>query len=362
MYPLLRPFLFRLDAERAHELTLSALQWCSEHPGALRLLDVACAVRDERLRVNPFGLVFDNPVGLAAGMDKNAVAVPAWAALGFGAAEVGTLTREPQDGNARPRVFRLKDDHALINRMGFNNEGADAAAMRIRALGSAADPEAARPSGLRLGINVGKSLIASLEEAAEDYRHSLETLWELADYVVLNVSSPNTPGLRSLQERAPLERLLRVAADTARGREKPVLLKIAPDLSEEALLEICGLAEEHSLSGLIATNTTVTRDGLAADPGEAGGLSGLPLRERAAAVLRFLRANTRLPLVAAGGIWSPHDAVSRIRAGASLVQVYTSYVYNGPGLVRRINRAILRELDREGLGGVSELIGIDAPA
>ena len=361
MYGLLRPFLFRLPAETAHDLTIRSLAFASRHPGLLRLLQLFSGFRDERLHTDVLGLGFENPLLLAAGLDKNAACVPAWAALGFGGAEVGTVTHQAQEGNPRPRLFRLPEDAALINRMGFNNEGAEAVRARLSALGSAADPEAARPARLPVGINVGKSRDAPLDAAAADYEASLSRLWPYADYVVLNVSSPNTPGLRQLQERGPLVELLGLAASLqeTEGR-KPVLLKIAPDLGDPGLADICVLAEEYGLAGIIATNTTIGRDGLRVDPGEAGGLSGRPLAARSLEVLRFLRARTDLPLVSAGGVDGPREAVARLRAGASLLQVYTALIYRGPGLLKDILAGIVRELEREGLSSVGELTGLDA--
>lgn len=360
MYRLLRPLLFRLDAEHAHELTIGSLAFASRHPGLLRFMSWLYGNRDPRLKTEVFGLEFANPLGLAAGMDKNAAAIPSWAALGFGAAEAGTLTVLQQDGNPRPRLFRLKEDRALINRMGFNNDGAAAAMRRVQALGQASDPEADRPAGMVLGINVGKSRVRPIEQSAADYREVLELVWPYADYVVLNVSSPNTPGLRTLQDRGPLMELLEVARSLQGPVSRPVLLKIAPDLSGPALLEICELAGSFGLAGLIATNTTTERSGLKNDPLEQGGLSGRPLTQRSLAVLRYLRANTDLPLVSVGGIWTAADAVARMRAGASLLQLYTGYVYQGPGLVRRILAGLLREVEREGVAGVADLVGLDA--
>ncbi len=357
VYRLLRPLIFRLDPERAHELTLHGLHFASGHPGLLRMLSWFCRLEDERLRTDIFGLQFANPLLLAAGMDKNAVAVPAWTALGFGGAEVGTLTCQPQPGNKKPRLFRLPSDQAVINRMGFNNDGVEVAAERIATVRAEHGGSAA---GLTLGINVGKSLAAGLDEAAEDYRRSLELVWPHADYVVLNVSSPNTPGLRQLQNHDRLGELLQLQRELQTRGPRPVLLKIAPDLDEAQLTDICRLAEEYGLSGLIATNTTLVRHGLKSDPDEAGGLSGLPLRRRSLDIVRFLRANTDLPLVAAGGIMTPADAVARLRAGASLLQLYTGYIYGGPGLVKATLKAILAELEREGLSNVSELTGLDA--
>jgi dihydroorotate dehydrogenase len=353
MYRLARPLLFRSDPEKIHDQTLDALAWCSRHPGALRLLEWFFAVSDPRLNVKAFGLDFANPLALAAGMDKNARAIPAWAALGFGAVELGTITAEAQEGNVRPRLFRLEADDALINRMGFNNEGADSVAARLAALGEA------RPEVLRVGLNVGKSRSAPLEAATQDYARSLARLWPHADYLVLNVSSPNTPGLRQLQAREPLEELLAFVQSLARRDPRPVLLKIAPDLSDAALADICELAGQYGLAGLIATNTTVSRSGLTRDPAEAGGLSGLPLRRRSLQVLRFLRQHTDLPLISAGGVWNAQDVIDRLRAGAVQVQLFTGYVYGGPGLVTRILRELLLEVEREQLAGVQELIDSD---
>lgn len=353
MYSLLRPLLFRQDAETIHERTLDLLAWCSRHPGVLRLLESFLMFRDPRLEVSAFGLNFLNPLALAAGMDKNARALPAWAALGFGAVEAGTVTARAQEGNPLPRLFRLPGDLALINRMGFNNEGAAAVAQRLEQLGEE------RPAGLRLGLNVGKSLSTPLADAAADYAESLQLLWPHADYLVLNVSSPNTPGLRELQAREPLKELLSLTRSLAVDAPKPVLLKIAPDLSEEALADICSLAEQYGLAGLIATNTTLSRSGLLHDPQEAGGLSGVPLRARSLEVLRFLRRESSLPLVSVGGVWDSRDVISRLRAGAVQVQLYTSYVYNGPGLIKRILQDLLAELEREDLT-LAELIGSDA--
>jgi dihydroorotate dehydrogenase len=349
MYRLARPLLFRSEPEKIHDQTLDALAWCSEHPGALRLLEWFFSVNDPRLKVNAFGLDFVNPLALAAGMDKNGRAAPAWAALGFGAVELGTVTAVAQQGNPQPRLFRLPEDEALINRMGFNNAGAEALALKLAALGES------RPPALRVGVNVGKSRSAPLEAAAPDYAASLEQLWPHADYLVLNVSSPNTPGLRQLQSRQPLEQLLAQAQQTP----KPVLLKSAPDRSDAELLDVCELAAQYDLAGLIATNTTVSRKGLSADTAEAGGLSGLPLRRRSLEVLRFLRRHSGLPLVSAGGVWNARDVIERLRAGAVQVQLFTGYVYNGPGMIRAVLRKLLLEVEREGLTGVQQLIDSD---
>ena len=350
---LVRPALFRVgggDAEAVHERTLGMLAWVSRHPALVRALRAAseasapgggaCGARDV------FGLRFPNPVGLAAGFDKNAVAVPALAALGFGFVEVGTVTLHPQPGNPRPRLFRLPSDAALINRMGFNNAGAQAVAAHLAAL-----PKLDIP----LGISLGKSKITPLEDAVADYLGSLDLLYPYGDYFAVNVSSPNTPGLRSLQERAPLDALL--AALTARLREraraedsiqpKPLLLKVAPDLDDAALDEVVAVCLARGAAGLIAINTTVSREGLSALAprhirDEAGGLSGRPLREHALAVVRHLHAasNGRLPIVGCGGIFTPDDARRMLDAGASLLQLYTGFIYEGPAVAHTISRGL----------------------
>jgi dihydroorotate dehydrogenase len=272
-------------------------------------------------------------------VDKNGVALPGWAALGFGHVEVGTVTRHPQPGNPRPRVYRLPASGALINRMGFNNRGADALAARLRALG---------PLPVPLGISIGKSKVTPVEEAVDDYRASLRALYPFGDYFAVNVSSPNTPGLRGLQDRAQLADLLaglRAEADSLGGQRKPLLVKIAPDLTDHAVAEVLEVCSSHGVAGLIATNTTLSRDGL--DPSDAvtgaepGGLSGRPLAERARAVVAFAHHETggALPIVGVGGITGPDDAARMLDAGASLVQLYTGFIYAGPWLVRSISRA-----------------------
>ncbi len=346
---LLRPILFRLrrgDAEAAHESTLALLSAVSRSRALTACLAALFTYSSAELRRTVFGLRFPNPVGLAAGMDKDGVAVRAWAALGFGFVEVGTVTWFPQPGNPRPRLFRLPADGALINRMGFNNRGAAALAARLERVGVAPIP---------VGVSIGKSKATPLESAVEDYSASFRALFDHAAYFAVNVSSPNTPGLRQLQDREHLAALLaalqRENQLQSRGDpalRKPILVKIAPDLSEPAIAQLLEVCEAGGVSGLIATNTTVGREGLrAADPrvaAEAGGLSGRPLAERALAVVRFVAAETggRLPIVGAGGIFGPEDACRMLDAGASLVQVFTGLVYEGPGLPRRINRALAR--------------------
>ncbi|WP_306212787.1 quinone-dependent dihydroorotate dehydrogenase [Actinoplanes sp. RD1] len=323
-----RPVLFRVgggDAEKAHEFTVQRLAGLP--PAALSLLRRRYAVSAP---TDVFGVRFPNPVGLAAGMDKNGLALPAWPALGFGFVEVGTVTALAQPGNEKPRLFRLRDSEAVINRMGFNNEGAAALAARLKALG---------PIGVPLGISLGKSKVTPLDEAVPDYLASYELLAPYADYIAINVSSPNTPGLRSLQDKSFLSALLGALVG-----KTPVLVKIAPDLTEPAIAELLEVCLAYGAAGVIATNTTLGRDGLAAADqklsGEAGGLSGRPLTSRAREVVQFVHRETggRLPIIGVGGILDADDAARMFDAGASLVQLYTGFIYRGPGLVRAVAR------------------------
>ncbi|MFE0594040.1 quinone-dependent dihydroorotate dehydrogenase [Micromonospora echinospora] len=332
---LVRPGLFRIgggDAEAAHEWTLRRLAALSGRPAALAAMRTRYAVSAPR---TVFGVRFPNPVGLAAGMDKNGVALPAWPALGFGFVEVGTVTARPQPGNPRPRLFRLRDSEAVVNRMGFNNAGAEALAARLAAL--------RRPLGVPLGISLGKSKVTPLEEAVADYLASYRALRDHGDYFAVNVSSPNTPGLRALQDREHLDALL-----AALVGEKPVLVKIAPDLTEPAVAELLEVCLDRGAAGVIATNTTLARDGLApgdrARGAETGGLSGRPLAARAREVVAFVHRETggRLPVIGVGGIVDPDDAARMVDAGASLVQLYTGFIYRGPALVRAAVRAVAR--------------------
>ncbi|WP_434743708.1 quinone-dependent dihydroorotate dehydrogenase [Micromonospora sp. SH-82] len=331
--------LFRVgggDAEAAHEWTLRRLAVLGRQPALLAALRARYLTRAPR---TVFGVEFPNPVGLAAGMDKNGVALPAWPALGFGFVEVGTVTAHAQPGNPTPRMFRLRDSEAVINRMGFNNAGAEALAARLAA--------SSRPLGVPLGISLGKSKVTPLDEAVEDYLTSYRALREHGDYFAVNVSSPNTPGLRALQDREHLDALL-----SALVGEKPVLVKIAPDLTEPAIAELLEVCLARGAAGVIATNTTLSRDGLApADrprAEEAGGLSGRPLAERARQVVSFVHTETggRLPVIGVGGIMDPDDGARMFDAGASLVQLYTGFVYRGPALPRAVavasNRAAAR--------------------
>ncbi len=360
------------DAEQLSQLTLQALGQASlrRHwplvSGSLAGLGAELEVRDLRLEQTLFGCRFRNPVGLAAGFDKNAVAAGIWHLFGFGFAEVGTITWHAQPGNPKPRLFRLAAERAALNRMGFNNSGALAARRTLER--QSLPPVGQRPAVL--GINLGKSKVTPLEQAPDDYASSLELLAPLADYAVINVSSPNTPGLRELQDDAQLrrlvERLRRLPACP------PLLVKIAPDLEDEAIDAIARLAYEEGLAGVIAVNTSLNRLGLEqrriAQTGrtlaeEAGGLSGAPLRARALEVLRRLRAvaGPGLPLIGVGGIDSPESAWERISAGASLVQLYTGWIYEGPQLVPSILEGLVQQLDRHGFRSISEAVGSGVP-
>ena len=324
----IRPLLFSLDAETAHYLTISSLRSASHVDLALRALKV---FQPRSKPKTVFGLNFPNPIGLAAGLDKNGVALSAWAALGFGFIEIGTVTAKAQPGNPRPRIFRLPEQQALINHLGFNNQGADVIAERLHKL-----RESERWPVVPVGINIGKSKVTPLEEATGDYLYSLRLLRDFADYIVLNVSSPNTPGLRELQEPAALSQLLRAIRDENRLTPKPVLVKIAPDISSAELEEIIATCEQNEVAGIIATNTTLDHSSIPPVRDESGGLSGAPLRERSTALVHSIAARSKMPVVAAGGIFDAESAHEKFEAGAQLLQVYTGYIYRGPRLLREI--------------------------
>jgi dihydroorotate dehydrogenase len=334
-----RPLLFSAfggDAERVHEATLRTIAAMGRIPPARAGL-TALAAR-HRTPVTVAGIEFPGLVGLAAGMDKNGVAVRSWGALGFGHVELGTVTAYAQPGNDRPRLFRLPQSRALVNRMGFNNRGAAALAVRLRGAGVA---RGNRAVGIPVGVSIGKTKMTPLAEATRDYLTSLRLLAPYADYLAVNVSSPNTPGLRSLQDAETLGDLVRALVAEA-GPGLPIFVKLAPDLSEDALEQALEVAESAGAAGLIATNTTLGRDGLHPDEQdrgqEAGGLSGAPLTARARAVVAFLAARTALPVIGVGGILTRDDGQAMLDAGARLLQVYTGYVYGGPGLVADLNR------------------------
>lgn len=325
---LVRPLLFSLDPETAHHLAIGGLRFASGQPWLLRLLQQRSPTPRP---VRVFGLDFPNPIGLAAGFDKNGVALPAWEALGFGFAEIGTVTARAQGGNPKPRIFRYPKEQALINRLGFNNDGADAVAARLAKL---------RASGrwprIPIGVNIGKSKITELKDAADDYLYSFRRLRDFADYVVVNVSSPNTPGLRSLQEQATLVALLSAIAAENRAPFQPILLKIAPDVSEADLSGIIAACEENGVAGIVATNTTLDHTAVSAGEDQVGGLSGAPLRAKATAFVRAITAQTSLPVIGVGGIFDAATAREKFEAGAQLVQVYTGFIYRGPSIVREI--------------------------
>jgi dihydroorotate dehydrogenase len=347
-YDVCRPLLFALPAETAHRTVSAGLRAAQDTP-VESLLGSRLRVEDDRLAVSAFGRTFPNPVGLAAGFDKDARLPRVMAAIGFGHVEVGAVTAERQSGNRRPRLFRLRQDGALINRMGFNNQGADAVGERL-----AREPAPDVP----LGVNVGKSKSTPLSGAAADYRYTYERVGEHADFVVVNVSSPNTPGLRSLQHRDALVEILGTLRDAGADR---LLVKLSPDLAAPAIEELLGVVDDMDLDGVVATNTTVDRPTGLRSPNrvERGGLSGRPIEERATEVVRFVARRTDVPVIGVGGVADAAGAYRKLRAGASLVQLYTALVYEGPGVARSINRGLLELLARDGLDSVEDAIGAD---
>ncbi len=391
----IRPVLFsglKADPEWLHQQTLSTFGWLDRHSHQPYLswlqtrLARSYSLTDPRLSQTFWGLNFSNPIGLAAGFDKDGVASGLWHSFGFGFAELGTVTFHAQPGNPRPRLFRLPLDQAALNRMGFNNQGAaamaatlqqrwgeqemsqeDEATGRSREQPLAATRHTPQPF-CPLGINLGKSKITPLEDAAMDYLSSFRLLKHWGDYFVVNVSSPNTPGLRSLQSSEQLDPILS-ALQQENTERKPLLVKIAPDLEWDAIAAILDLVQKHQLAGIIATNTTIRRDGLKTQvvsstgntvQSEAGGISGAPLRERSTAVIRFVWQETqgRLPIIGVGGVFTPEDAWEKITAGASLVQVYTGWIYEGPTMVSRILNGLLHKLEERGLTSISQAIGL----
>ncbi|PSQ53879.1 dihydroorotate dehydrogenase (quinone) [Halobacteriales archaeon SW_8_65_20] len=347
LYDVVKPLLFALPAEQAHRLGHLALRTSQ----GTRLAAVAAdrlAVTDPRLEVTAFGQSFANPVGVAAGFDKNAEIPAALAALGFGHVEVGGVTAERQPGNPKPRMFRLREDRAIINRLGFNNHGADAIGARLD------DTEVDAP----VGVNIGKSKSTPLAEAADDYRYSFERTRAGGDYFVVNVSSPNTPGLRELQNREPLEQILSTLQDAGAS---PLLLKLSPDLAPEAVESALDVVNDLGLDGVVATNTSVDRPASLSSPKsvQEGGLSGAPIEDEATAMIRFVAERTDVPVVGVGGVADAAGAYEKIRAGASVVQLYTALVYEGPTIARDINRELLRLLERDGFDSVEAAVGAD---
>ncbi|MGB7444997.1 MAG: quinone-dependent dihydroorotate dehydrogenase, partial [Coleofasciculaceae cyanobacterium] len=349
----IRPLLFsglKSDPEWLHQMTLRFLSGDKSSPGQLVLnqLKSSFCLSDTRLEQHLWGLKFPNPLGLAAGFDKDGLAADVWDKLGFGLAELGTVTLHAQPGNPRPRLFRLPQDQAALNRMGFNNQGAEVLTKRL-----SQSSEISR--SIPLGINLGKSKVTPLEDAAADYLGSFRLLKDSGDYFVVNVSSPNTPGLRSLQDAAQLSLILDALQQENQG-VKPIVVKIAPDLENEAISDVLELAQKYQLAGIIATNTTIRRDMLKTEKievtgkavtEEAGGISGAPVRQRSTEVIRFIYQQTqgKLPIIGVGGIFTAEDAWEKITAGASLVQVYTGWVYEGPWMVKRILRGLLQRLE-----------------
>ncbi|WP_131923965.1 quinone-dependent dihydroorotate dehydrogenase [Hazenella coriacea] len=360
MYSSLRSVLFKMNPEIAHDWTIRSLKLMQSTPGMTSLYHSWMGVRDARLISKRWGITFPNPVGLAAGFDKHATVYPALASLGFGFVEVGTLTPRPQPGNPLPRLFRLPEDQALINRMGFNNHGVEQAKMSLERL--------KKPS-IPLGINLGKNKDTPNQIAASDYQKGLSTLYPYGDYFVINISSPNTQGLRDLQHVESLQQLITDILSTRSQlvekyqQHKPILVKVAPDLSKEALTDIIQVAHQMKVDGIIATNTTLSRDHLHSQhQQETGGLSGRPLSQRSTDFIRHIYQLTQgnLPIMGVGGIFTGTDAYEKIRAGASLIQVYTGMMYRGPSIAKFINQELLALLEKDQLSSIDEAVGLDA--
>ena len=337
-HKLVRPILFLFDPEKVHYFSFFMIKVLSAIPGVSLVIRSLYQLKHPSLEREVFGLKFPNPVGLAAGFDKNAVLYKQLSNFGFGFIEIGTLTPKAQPGNPKKRLFRLLEDQAIINRMGFNNEGVDDAVKRLK-----------KNSNILIGGNIGKNKITPNEEAVNDYIYCFNALFDVVDYFVVNVSSPNTPNLRALQDKEPLTHLLATLKELNDKKEhsKPILLKIAPDLTNEQLIDIVDIVTTVKIDGVIATNTTLERSNLASSPevtAEAGGLSGKPLSKRSTEVIRFLvkESNNAFPIIGVGGIHSPEDVFEKLDAGAALIQLYTGFVYEGPAAVRNINRAILK--------------------
>lgn len=334
---LIRPALFKFDPEEVHYFTFGFLRKFCKIPGARAFLKSKYNLEDPRLEREVFGLKFKNPVGLAAGFDKDAKLYRELSALGFGFVEVGTVTPKPQPGNEKKRLFRLKEDAAIINRMGFNNEGVEQMVKRLK-----------ENKNVLIGGNIGKNKSTPNENAADDYIYSFEALFDHVNYFVVNVSSPNTPNLRELQDKEPLKNLLDTlqTKNETRKNSKPILLKIAPDLTDDQLMDIIEIVQETRIAGVIATNTTISREGLSSEyKNETGGLSGKPLTRRSTEVIRFLseKSGKAFPIIGVGGIHSAQDALEKLEAGASLVQLYTGFIYEGPALIKKINQEILKK-------------------
>jgi dihydroorotate dehydrogenase len=339
MYKLLiRPILFRFDPEEVHYFTFSFVRFISKIPGVSSIIKAIYKENDPRLEREVFGIKFSNPVGLAAGFDKDAKLYKELSDFGFGFIEIGTVTPVGQEGNPKKRLFRLKEDQAIINRMGFNNGGVIEAVEHLK-----------QNKGVLIGGNIGKNKITLNENAVDDYIICFDALFNHVDYFVVNVSSPNTPNLRALQDKEPLTQLLQTLQNKnlTHAKPKPILLKIAPDLTDEQLLDIIDIIKTTQIAGVIATNTTISRDGLqSVNKEEMGGLSGKPLTQRSTEVIRFLseKSNKAFPIIGVGGIHTAQDAIEKLNAGASLVQLYTGFIYEGPALIKAINKEILKGL------------------
>lgn len=332
---IIRPILFKFDPEKVHYFTFSVLRIANKIPFVSSIIRSCYLVNDKRLEREVFGLKFKNPVGLAAGFDKDAKLYQELSNLGFGFIEIGTLTPKPQEGNPKKRLFRLKEDSGIINRMGFNNGGVFEAVERLK-----------KNKNVLIGGNIGKNKVTPNEEAISDYEICFDALYDVVDYFVVNVSSPNTPNLRALQDKEPLTQLLQRLQDKnlIKPKQKPILLKIAPDLTNEQLLDIIDIVKETQIAGVIATNTTISRDNLKSEnQKETGGLSGKPLTKRSTEVIRFLseKSNKAFPIIGVGGIHTAEDALEKLEAGASLVQLYTGFIYEGPALIKKINKRLL---------------------
>jgi dihydroorotate dehydrogenase len=333
---LVRSILFQFDPEKVHHFTFSLIKGIMKIPFVPRITKLIFKVENPKLQKDLLGLKFENPVGLAAGFDKNALLFDEFVNYGFGFIEVGTVTPKPQPGNPKKRIFRLKADEALINRMGFNNDGVDVVVERLRK----------RKTNIIIGGNIGKNKVTPNERAIDDYMICFEKLFEVVDYFVVNVSSPNTPNLRALQDKEPLTNLLQTLQNenNKKKEQKPILLKIAPDLTDSQLLDIIDIVNTTKIAGVIATNTTIARDGLISkEKTETGGLSGKPVKDRSTEVIRFLaqKSGKSFPIIGVGGIHSAEDAKEKLEAGADLIQLYTGFIYEGPGLVKRINKSLV---------------------
>jgi dihydroorotate dehydrogenase len=336
---ILRPLLYSIDPEKVHYLTANGLAFSHQVPLVKDIIRRSFSIESTSLERNVFGLTFPNPVGLAAGFDKDARWIEALESLGFGFIEIGTITPKAQSGNDKPRLFRLQKDEALINRMGFNNAGVDRAVERIQK----------SKHRVPLGGNIGKNKVTPNENAVDDYLYSFKKLYNYVDYFVVNVSSPNTPGLRELQGKDKLKRIFQALFEhrTTNEKFKPVLLKIAPDLNQEQLLDIISLVKEISIDGLVVSNTTISRNGLVSNNRlfeENGGLSGKPVREMSTKAIKFIHeaSGGTISMIGVGGIHSPEDAIEKLDAGAQLLQLYTGFVYEGPGLIKRINKRLIK--------------------